>query len=106
MLTPGQGIASSPYLIHQYEPGGPEPTQRYNRFAAAVGYALLKDAFDYLVGKDTMTLQQVNANSSSGEPYGTWAFWPVTDGTYVKQFPSIQLSQRKVNGVNMFVRVH
>jgi hypothetical protein len=51
-----------------------------------------------LRSKSSATLQNASfAVSGSGE-YGTWAFLPVTDGTYIQQRPSQALLQKKING--------
>ena len=100
-----QGIAASPYLIAQYDYNATAPTQRYNDFAKAAGCANSTDKFACLVAKDSMTLQRANFNVTNAEAYGLWAFWPVTDGAYVKRLPSLQMAEKKVNGVNMFVGV-
>ena len=35
--------------------------------------------------------------------YGTWAFLPVTDGTFVQDIPSQQLLRKQVNGRNLLI---
>ncbi len=101
----GQAIAASSYLVAQYDYNATVPTQRYSQFAKAAGCDAKGNVFECLVGKDTLSLQYANSNVSSNQTYGTWAFLPVTDGVYVTQLASVQLDQKKVNGVNLFVGV-
>lgn len=44
----------------------------------------------------------INASAavSQSGTWGTWAFLPVTDGTFIQERPSKQLSQGRVNGLN------
>lgn len=87
-----------------------QPSQAYYAFATMVGcaptlpYGAHPDTiFQCLVGKDTATLQNASARLSESGKYGTWSFLPVTDGTFVQDLPSRQLSQKKVNGLNLVV---
>ena len=99
-------IAASPYLPQQYGFSDSMPTQSYKKFASAVGCLEPKNGtrsstFDCLVSKDTVTLQNASAVVSASGLFGTWAFLPVTDGEFVQQRPSLQLSKKQVNGKRM-----
>ena len=48
-----------------------------------------------------MILQNASAQISVSGTYGTWAFLPVTDGTFIQQRPSEQLLKKQVNGVRI-----
>lgn len=97
------GIAASPYDPGQYDFDAAWPTTRYYQFSALAGCPSSGDVFDCLKEKDTMTLQVANANMSASQVYGTWAFLPVTDGSYVQALPSVQLGKKMVNGKRMLV---
>lgn len=84
------------------------PSQAYYAFAEAAGcfngHAYGNSSgtiFECLVGKDTMILQNASAQISVSGIYGTWAFLPVTDGTFIQQRPSEQLLKKQVNGVRI-----
>ncbi len=90
----------------QHDYSAATPTRRYYQFAEAAGcHGSTSDVFDCLVDRDTLALQHANFNVSTSQAYGTWAFLPVTDGAYVRGLPSVQLGQKHVNGVNLFVGV-
>ena len=54
--------------------------------------------FDCLVAADSETLQNASFKVSESGQFGTWAFLPVTDGTFVQELPSDQLLNGRVNG--------
>ena len=56
-----------------------------------------------LRGKDSTTLQQASAAVAAAGTYATWAFLPVTDGTFITTTPSKAFAANKVNGLNMLV---
>ncbi|KAL8898315.1 MAG: hypothetical protein Q9207_006774 [Kuettlingeria erythrocarpa] len=98
-------IAASPYLPQQYGYADFVPSQSYYAFAAAVGCLnglpqgnVSNSIFNCLIGKDTDTLQNASAYISGSSRYGTWAFLPVTDGSFIQQLPSQQLLEKRVNG--------
>ncbi|KAJ4369665.1 hypothetical protein N0V83_005427 [Neocucurbitaria cava] len=96
------GIAASPYLPPQYDFNANIPTQHYQDFASrakCTGTGILA----CLRGKDSTTLQQANAAVTAAGTYGTWAFLPVTDQTFITTTPSKALTAKKVNGLNMLV---
>lgn len=57
--------------------------------------------FECLVSKDFETLANASVLVSEEGSYGTWAFLPVTDGTFVQDLPSQQLGRGAVNGLNI-----
>ena len=100
-----QVIAASPYLVQQYGYADFVPSQSYYAFANAAGcfndlaQGNASDSiFKCLVGKDTETLQNASAFISRNTRYNTFAFLPVTDGTFIQQLPSQQLQAKRVNG--------
>ncbi|GAB1317112.1 Carboxylic ester hydrolase [Madurella fahalii] len=97
------GIAASPYDPGQYNYDDVRPTQRYYDFASKAGCGSSGAVFNCLVSKDSLTLQYASSNVSSSGTYATWAFLPVTDGTFITSLPSVQLNQRRVNGRRILV---
>ncbi|TKA65178.1 hypothetical protein B0A55_09223 [Friedmanniomyces simplex] len=104
-------IAASPYLPMQYGYKDWVPSQAYYAFATQAGCAptspYLKNGstpiFECLTNKDSATLINASAAVSQQTSFGTWAFLPVTDGTFVQDLPSRQLARGQVNGLNMLV---
>ena len=99
-------IAASPYLPQQQGYADSMPTQSYHAFAAAAGCLVAQNStsnstFQCLAGKDTAVLQNASATVSTSGRFGTWAFLPVTDGTFVQQLPSQQLLKKQINGKRM-----
>ncbi|TVY68904.1 Carboxylesterase patB [Lachnellula suecica] len=103
-------IAASPYLPMQYKYNAWVPSQAYYAFALKAGcfpgfaegsLAVASTIFQCLVGKDTETLMNASASIGASGPYGTWGFLPVTDGTLIRERPTEQLSQKKVNGLRI-----
>ncbi len=86
------------------------PSQSYYAFAEAAGcltgyavgsLAASNSIFQWLVRKDTESLQNASAAISSSGKYGTWGFLPVTDGTVIQQLPTQQLQKKQVNGLRI-----
>lgn len=95
-------IVASPYLPMQYDFDGLKPEESYGKFADAVGCGKGNgSAFDCLVGKDTIALQNASAYVSGTGDYGQWAFVPVTDGDFLTKRPSEQLLAGEVNGMRI-----
>ncbi|KAL8990853.1 MAG: hypothetical protein Q9169_008022, partial [Polycauliona sp. 2 TL-2023] len=97
-------IAASPYLPQQYGYADFVPTQTYYAFASAAGCFDGRaqnnrntSIFNCLVDKDTETLQNASGTISGSSRFGTWAFLPVTDGSFVQQTPSQQLLTKRHN---------
>ncbi|UQC87348.1 acetylcholinesterase [Colletotrichum lupini] len=97
------GIAASPYLPFHYDYDATFPTARYQAFAEKAGCSSSVDVLACLRGKDSMTLQLASANTTFEQPYGFWAFYPVTDGVYIKSLPTEQMKQKRVNGERLLV---
>jgi carboxylesterase type B len=102
-------IAASPFLPKQYGYSDMVPSQSYHAFAAAAGcqpstaYEYSTSIFECLVSQDSSVLQNASATVSPSGVYGTWAFLPVTDGTFLQDLPSRQLLGKHVNGRNLMV---
>lgn len=102
-----RGIAASPYLPKQYNYFDTVPTKAYQMLAAEVGcsYQLgnFEGLFECLSSASFAKLAIASNIVSAGGFYGTWAFVPVTDGTFVTQVPSAQLLTGKLNGASVMV---
>ncbi|KAK8060815.1 carboxylesterase [Apiospora saccharicola] len=102
-------IAASPYLPTQCcirEYSDTQPSESYYRFSQEVGCFTKEietngSVFDCLVSKDSETLQTASDSVSASGRYGQWAFIPVTDGTLIKERPSVQLLSGDVGGMRV-----
>lgn len=45
-------------------------------------------------------LQAANVNISLASFWGTYAFYPVVDGSFIVERPTVTLEKRRVNGVS------
>ena len=100
-LTMIQVITASPWIPWQYKYNDDQPTDAYNGFVAAAGCKISKDKLQCLRSADTVVLQNASAKVSEAGPFGTFAFLPVTDGSFVKQRPSQQLASKSVKGLRV-----
>jgi len=98
-------VAASPYLPMQCAYNGWQPSQSYYAYAQAVGcfpgraYGNTSTTIlDCLRQAPTNVLQNASAEVGASGTWGTWAFLPVTDGDFVRERPSQQLTSGKVNG--------
>ncbi|KAK7955749.1 uncharacterized protein PG986_004971 [Apiospora aurea] len=102
-------ISASPYLPTQCctrDYADTQPSESYYRFAKAVGcltdgIAANGSVFDCLVSQDSVKLQTASDAVSASGHYGQWAFIPVTDGTLIKDRPSVQLLSGEVGGIRV-----
>ncbi|PVI00985.1 alpha/beta-hydrolase [Periconia macrospinosa] len=101
-------IAASPFLPQQYGYKDWIPSQNYYAFATAAGCPpqwaygnSSQTIFECLVSQDTSTLQEASEIVSTSGTFGTWAFLPVTDGTFIQSTPTEALTQGKTNGLNL-----
>lgn len=74
------------------------PTKAYDDFAEAAGCQGASDTLQCLRAADTAVLQNASAKVSEAGPFGTFAFLPVTDGTFVQKRPTEQLFAKAVKG--------
>ncbi|KAF2198193.1 alpha/beta-hydrolase [Delitschia confertaspora ATCC 74209] len=91
-------IAQSPWVPNQYSYNDPISTSVYDNFVEAAGCSASYNTFKCLVGKDTEVLQNASFAVSEAKPFGTWAFLPVTDGSFIQQQPSMQLESKSLHG--------
>ncbi len=88
------------------------PSQSYYAFAqyagcfngTAYGYQTRGNTiFDCLVSKDSHTLQNASFYTSATANSGIWGFLPVTDGIFIQDLPSKQLTEQRVNGQRLLI---
>jgi carboxylesterase type B len=103
-------IVASPYLPTQYDYNAFVPSQAYYALAEQAGCFLgtafgdrveSSTIFECLVNSSSAVLMEANSIVSASGVYGTWAFTPVTDGSFIRQLPSQQLSRHRVNGARI-----
>ena len=85
-----------------------QPSQAYYSFAQAVGcfpgraYGNLSSTiFECLVAANSTALQKASAFIGGSGTFGTWAFLPVTDGTFITSRPTEQLFGGRMNGLRV-----
>ncbi|KAK4188595.1 Alpha/Beta hydrolase protein [Podospora australis] len=98
-----KSIAQSPYLPYQPNFNAALPTSRYYAFSAAAGCPSSGSVLSCLRGKSSADLQAASFAVTLSGVYGTWGFFPVTDGVYIKNLPSQQLTAKNVNGKKLLV---
>lgn len=103
-------IAASVYVAKQYSHNDRVPTQYYHAFAKAAGCSggsntTDSTVFNCLVNADTVVLQNASAAVSVSGDFGTFAFLPVTDGTFIQAAPSQQLLEKAVSGKRLLLGV-
>lgn len=91
-------ITASPWVPVQHNYDDKEPTEAYNSFAAHAGCSASSDTFKCLRDADTVVLQNASAKVSEAGPFGTFAFLPVTDGSFVPDRLSEQLFSKSLKG--------
>ena len=94
-------------MAKQYKYNDQVPTQYYQAFAKAAGCngGSSTAVFNCLVNADTAVLQNASATVSVSGEFGTFAFLPVTDGTFIQGAPSQQLLEKAVSGKRLLVGV-
>ncbi|KAF2854997.1 alpha/beta-hydrolase [Plenodomus tracheiphilus IPT5] len=91
-------IAASPWVPHQHKYNDKEPTAAYTSFAHHAGCSTSSDTLACLRSTDTIVLQNASAQVSEAGPFGTFAFLPVTDGSFVKDRLTKQLLSNHLQG--------
>lgn len=91
-------ITASPWVPYQHNYDDDEPTEAYNSFAEYAGCSEAKDTLKCLRNADTVVLQNASAKVSEAGPFGTFAFLPVTDGSFVKDRLTTQILSKSLKG--------
>jgi carboxylesterase type B len=104
----------SPFLPQQHHYNASNPSTSYHAFATQAGCPTphkptlnnknnktSQSLFDCLISKPTSALQAASNLVSKSGRYGTWAFQPVTDSTFISSAPSAALKAGRINGATM-----
>ncbi|ORY18052.1 Alpha/Beta hydrolase protein [Clohesyomyces aquaticus] len=91
-------ITASPWIPNQYNFDDAIPTKAYGDFVAAAGCSAAADKLQCLRDADTMNVQKASFKVSEAGPFGTFAFLPVTDGSFIKQRPTQALLSKAIHG--------
>ncbi|KAF2471425.1 alpha/beta-hydrolase [Lindgomyces ingoldianus] len=91
-------ITASPWIPNQYNFDDPVPTKAYDDFAEAAGCGGAADTLKCLRDADTVVVQNASFKVSEAGPWGTFAFTPVTDGSFVKQRVTQALIAKTIQG--------
>jgi carboxylesterase type B len=92
-------ITASPWFPGQHSYNADKTEKTYDAFAEAAGCSKAKDTLACLRMQNTTTLQNASQTvSENAGPFGTFAFLPVTDGSFIKDLPSKQLLSSATKG--------
>jgi carboxylesterase type B len=91
-------ITASPGVSNQHDYNDKEPTAAYGGFVEAAGCSSAKNKLGCLREADTIVLQNASAKVSEAGSFGTWAFLPVTDGTFIRDRLSTSLFFKSLKG--------
>ncbi|KAI4693885.1 uncharacterized protein J4E84_002461 [Alternaria hordeiaustralica] len=91
-------ITASPWVPYQHDYDDEQPAEAYAAFLEASGCSTTKESMDCLRAADTIVLQNASARVSEAGPFGTFAFLPVTDGTFVQDRLSTTLTSKPLKG--------
>ncbi|KAF2744503.1 alpha/beta-hydrolase [Sporormia fimetaria CBS 119925] len=91
-------ITASPWIPNQYKYNDKTPVKAYDDFAEAAGCSEAPDTLACLRAAESSVLQTASQQVSEAGPFGTFAFLPVTDGTFVRKRPTEQLFAKAVKG--------
>jgi carboxylesterase type B len=91
-------ITASPWFPEQYCYDDEVIEDRYDAFAELAGCSKAKDTLACLRNQNTTTLQTASQKVGESRPFGSFAFLPVTDGSFIKDRPSKQLLSSAVKG--------
>jgi carboxylesterase type B len=91
-------IAASPWVPYQHDYDDEQPAEAYEAFVEATGCSSSKRSIECLRAADTVVLQNASAKVSEAGPFGTFAFMPVTDGTFIKGRLSTSLISKSLSG--------
>jgi carboxylesterase type B len=91
-------ITASPWVPNQHDYDDEEPTAAYEGFVEAAGCSSAQNKLGCLRAADTIVLQNASAKVSEAGAYGTFAFLPVTDGTFVRDRLTTSLFSKSLKG--------
>ncbi|KAI3615392.1 cephalosporin esterase [Moniliophthora roreri] len=91
-------MTSSTFLPSQYMFNDPIPESLYNQVVTQTSCSSAKDSLACLRATDVNVLETANRNISSAAFFGTFAFVPVVDGTFITQRATEAFKKGRVNG--------
>lgn len=91
-------ITASPWIPFQHDYNDDQPAEAYDNFAEYAGCSEARDTLKCLRAADSVVLQNASAKVSEAGPFGTFAFLPVTDGSFVPSRPSQGLLSKALKG--------
>ncbi|KAJ4480186.1 Alpha/Beta hydrolase protein [Lentinula aciculospora] len=91
-------ITSSTFLPSQYPFDDVIPESLYTEVVSQSNCASASDTLACLRDADISVLRTVNSNIQGAIFFGTFAFVPVIDGSFITQRPTIALREGKING--------
>ncbi|KAI0733804.1 Alpha/Beta hydrolase protein [Fomitopsis betulina] len=91
-------ITSSTFLPLQYYYNDTIPEKLFNETVAQANCSSASDLLACLRAADVSALEVANMNLNLGQFFGTYAFVPVVDGTFIVERPTVTLEKRRVNG--------
>lgn len=104
---------ASPYFPSIYKYSDPVPKARYDKFVELAGCGDSsktpgphKTTFDCLVAADSEVLQNASGTVSTTLGYfGSFGFTPVIDDDYIRERPTAQLLNGRLNGQRALIGV-
>lgn len=91
-------ITASPWFPFQFNYYDLQPTNAYNSFVWNAGCSSAMNTLQCLRNANSATLQNASAKVSEATSFGSFAFLPVTDGTFVTGPASKQLMNKALKG--------
>ena len=91
-------ITASPWFPEQYAYNAAAIESRYAAFATAAGCPISRQTLSCLRLQNTTALQLASQTVSEASAFGSFAFLPVTDNTFITDRPSKQLLSGRVSG--------
>ncbi|KAJ3743975.1 Alpha/Beta hydrolase protein [Lentinula detonsa] len=91
-------ITSSTFLPSQYPFDDSIPEGLFAEVVSQSNCSSASDALACLRAADVSVLRTVNANIQGAVFFGTFAFVPVIDGSFIRQRPTVALREGKING--------
>ncbi|KAI5117710.1 hypothetical protein M0805_003199 [Coniferiporia weirii] len=96
------GMTSSTFLPSQYDYNDAVPEQLYSEVVQQVGCSNSSDTFSCLATADASILETANSAISLDNFFGTFAFVPVVDGSFIVERPIQTILKGKLNGDVLF----
>ncbi|KAI5115695.1 hypothetical protein M0805_004464, partial [Coniferiporia weirii] len=96
------GMTSSTFIPSQYSYNDSVPKQLYSEVVEQAGCSDADDTFACLVNTDAGILENTNIDVCLNSFYGTFAFAPVVDGSFIVERPMQTILRGRLNGDILF----